>query len=200
MKFPEIPTDNLYKFMALSGIAIIIASFFPFYFQHKLHIQSLRLAGDKILLYSEHESLKNKTLRVLEKFDSTKQNVKYLQEISKLHKSKKTMTMKEFEKFSNELQKFEASKPELVIGETVEYIDDFWDKYQQLKALSIQIATKELELSYINNIIIKGVILFYFCALVGFILSCIGFSLWYKKLQVPLDMTIKNKIQDKQKQ
>jgi len=200
MKYPEIPTDNLYKFMALSGIAIIIASFFPFYFQHKLHIQSLRIAGDKILLYSEHESLKNKTIRVLEKFDSTKQNVKYLHEISKLHKSKKTMTMKEFEKFSNELQKFEASKPELVIEETVEYIDDFLDKYHQLKALSIQIATKELELSYINNIIIKGVILFYFCALVGFILSFTGFSLWYKKLQVPLDMTMKNKLKDKQKE
>ncbi len=46
MEFPEIPTDNLYKFMALSGVVILVLSLIPFYHAHRLYLDALHLSGD----------------------------------------------------------------------------------------------------------------------------------------------------------
>jgi len=41
MKFPELPSDNLYKFIAFAGMTIIILSFVPLYYAHKLKLDTI---------------------------------------------------------------------------------------------------------------------------------------------------------------
>jgi hypothetical protein len=55
MKFPEIPTDNLYKFMAISGIILFIAAFLPVVHSFKLKVESIRLNGEIETLQKEIE-------------------------------------------------------------------------------------------------------------------------------------------------
>jgi len=47
MELPKVPTDNLYKFMALSGIVLLVASAFPRYWQAKLEFELIRVQGEK---------------------------------------------------------------------------------------------------------------------------------------------------------
>ncbi len=57
MKFPELPTDNLYKFMALFGITLLISSYFPLFQTYKLMVDSARLGGEIAILEKEIESV-----------------------------------------------------------------------------------------------------------------------------------------------
>lgn len=45
-EIPEIPTDNLYKFMAISGLVLIAVSFIPKYYWYQLSIEKIRLSRD----------------------------------------------------------------------------------------------------------------------------------------------------------
>lgn len=47
MKLPEIPTDNLYKFMAIAGLAMIVISLMPFFRMHDIGVEGIRLIGEQ---------------------------------------------------------------------------------------------------------------------------------------------------------
>lgn len=53
MKIPVIPTDNLYKFMALFGIVLLISGYLPYFQAHKLTIDWARLNGEILILKEE---------------------------------------------------------------------------------------------------------------------------------------------------
>jgi hypothetical protein len=53
MKIPAIPTDNLYKFMALFGIVLLISGYLPYFQAHKLTIDETRLDGEILILKEE---------------------------------------------------------------------------------------------------------------------------------------------------
>lgn len=192
MKFPEIPTDSLYKFMATSGIVIIIASFVPLFYQHKLCIQYIQLAGEKHKLDYENESLRKDIEKFLnvELSDIRQKAIKLKENIqSRVNKSWfKTLTRKEFNRFTDEAENLKVELLEVAI-ET----EEFANERKRIDNLTIQIAIKELELKYIKGIIRTGLGLFHYGVLSGFVLTVLGFSLWYKNLQYPLDKTIKNK-------
>ena len=59
-EIPEIPTDNLYKFMAIFGLVLIIASFIPSYFWYKWSI-------DEIRLNREAEKFKERAREIMKK-------------------------------------------------------------------------------------------------------------------------------------
>lgn len=46
-ELPEIPTDNLYKFMAISGLVLIVASLIPSYLWYKFSIEEIRLSRER---------------------------------------------------------------------------------------------------------------------------------------------------------
>jgi len=45
-EMPDIPTDNLYKFMALFGLVLIVVSFVPKYYWYQFSIEKIRFSGD----------------------------------------------------------------------------------------------------------------------------------------------------------
>jgi hypothetical protein len=55
MKLPVFPTDNLYKFMALFGIALLIAEYLPLFHAYKLTVDQTRLDGEINVLNKEIE-------------------------------------------------------------------------------------------------------------------------------------------------
>ena len=46
MEIPKLPTDNLYKFMALSGLVILILSAIPYYRKYEFDIELIRLEAE----------------------------------------------------------------------------------------------------------------------------------------------------------
>lgn len=52
---PDIPTDNLYKFIAISGITLIALSFLPFYYGWNLDIEVTRLEGEVQILNKQKD-------------------------------------------------------------------------------------------------------------------------------------------------
>ncbi|MGA1979617.1 MAG: hypothetical protein ABSG99_03505 [Sedimentisphaerales bacterium] len=55
MKFPEIPTDNLYKFMAIFGLILVIAPYLSIFYAYKLTDDAIRLEGEIETLKKEIE-------------------------------------------------------------------------------------------------------------------------------------------------
>ena len=47
MKLPEIPTDNLYKFMAIGGLAMIVISLVPFFRMYEIGVEGIRLIAEQ---------------------------------------------------------------------------------------------------------------------------------------------------------
>ncbi len=46
MKLPELPTDNLYKFVALAGITLVLAAMLPFYYAHLQSMEAIKARGE----------------------------------------------------------------------------------------------------------------------------------------------------------
>ncbi len=182
MKLPEIPTDNLYKFMAISGVVIVIASFVPFFYQHKLRIQEIQMVGERHILLTEFENL-------LADIKTFKKDMGPIQQLIKKQNLKDSTPEELLQEYENIL-----TPPTEVIKEGEEIVEQF----HKLYPLGIQFLTKCLELGYLRSIIRRNFILLNFGFLSGIILAVTGFLLWYKKLQLPLDMIIKNKLKEEQ--
>lgn len=62
MQIPTLPTDNLYKFIALSGLLIVLVSFFiPICIMHQVNMQRFDIEADVNVAIEESRRLENKT-------------------------------------------------------------------------------------------------------------------------------------------
>jgi TM2 domain-containing membrane protein YozV len=60
MQLPNLPTDNLYKFISLSGLTIFIFSFFiPFYFDYSINLKVADIQSDVHVLENKLIMLEN---------------------------------------------------------------------------------------------------------------------------------------------
>ncbi len=192
MKFPEIPTDNLYKFMATSGIVIIITSFVPLFYQHKLRMQYIQFSGEIVKLAYENESL----IEDAEKFANVKLDglrkraVKLSEDFqSRIKKSWfNIISRKDFNTFKDGLENLQVE-----LLEAARETEEITNERERINDLIIQLGIKKAELSYLSGIINTGLDLFRFGVISGIVLTFLGFLLWYQKLQFPLDKIIKNK-------
>lgn len=163
MKLPELPTDNLYKFMALAGITIIVLSLFPIYHAYKLKLNIIDVRG-------EVETLKTQ--------------LKWLKQ-----------DIKQFKDDTHNLEKqpLKEKTPE-TLAKTLEFIE----ANRNIGITAIQIETKVEKIAYlavVNHIeSIAGSI----AIVAGAFLATIGFTLWYKKLQVHQDKIIQMEVKSKQ--
>jgi len=196
MKFPEIPTDNLYKFMAISGIVILVASFFPFFHRYRLRLQTINLAGEKLILEMQREQLKDELKRIKEyDVDPILQHYDKLQEEIASIIDKKGPNAKIPTGLWKQSKGLEIRHEEVSVE-----MKDVLHRLREINVANIQILTKELEIKYILGIMRKELEFVLFASLSGIILAALGFSLWYKKLQAPQDLIIKQKVKDDQKQ
>jgi len=75
MNLPNLPTDNLYKFVALVGVVILIgASYFPIVKAREYQLSMVKLEGQLRLLNLELEYLKEKATHLKSDQDNTGHN------------------------------------------------------------------------------------------------------------------------------
>ena len=164
----DLPTDNLYKFIAIFGMLLIILPFlvFPTIQNYKYRIIDLTTKA----------ALKDNELKELEKI------VKQVED--------KTSQLNKEEHIKNYENEFDVNKSREVN-----------DVEKNVKDVFKKIEIGEIESINLNNELKKVVADFnYFAILIyiikvfpiiGFIISIIGFYLWYNKNQKYLDIIIK---------
>lgn len=199
MKFPEIPTDNLYKFMAISGIVLLIASYLPVFLASKKVGVLARIKGESQLIDQEHDWV-SKDLEILEHQMDTL--ITQVVELTGISTSEITMALNAGyslteigkEKHTN-LEKNQMKWEEL----EAKFQEQLKLQREQIIKL-IQINTNlEVHNSHLKMLLWwKRLTMITFFA--GGFLSALGFGRWYTKLQVPQDLIIKQKMKGEQKQ
>jgi hypothetical protein len=194
MKLIDIPTDNLYKFMALSGLVLIAASYLPLYHGRLAGVDLAKAGGDKEIIELEAEWAREEADSVGLKYEAYITRLADLTGISKsqiittLNAGQSLCDIKEgLEEHQVELEKLESTfrhKHRLFRDQIVKTI--------QLNTTIEVINRRFEELLWFKGLALAG-------ALSGFVLAIVGFLLWYTKLQAPQDMLVKLKIKDEQK-
>lgn len=165
MIFPKLPTDNLYKFLALAGMVVFILSN---YFSLTRIVQ----VGDRIIDVEEaqlifkarQESLKSKSERLHKIIDNSL--------------AEKSVHRKE------DLEKLEIHYSETEIKELVNQVYEIIDK-QGIESAKLQMSLlKVVDLKKLSDKIRNINIIF---SAIGGLMIYNGFSLWYRRVQKPLD-------------
>lgn len=187
MNIPTLPTDNLYKFMAISGLLIVI--FFL-----------------SILIYSIF-IIETKRLEIDNNIDITNTNI----ELTKKYLAIETKYLNDMLDLLNYKNEFTKIIPkDLNINKYIDDYKEFIKDRKEINEINYKIGLKlnenhskvELEIQknknyvkelnkIVNFFIVLGIICF-FGMLSGAYLAFKGFVLWKEKLQDHLDQNIKN--------
>jgi hypothetical protein len=178
-ELPQLPTDNLYKFMALSGMAIILACLIPVYHLQKLRLDVIRLDGEADRLIAEANWISSDIEKTQKHIDELNRHIAALEGLSTSDILGGSRVIKEKRDEASEV-KAELMKLEPKLSELNEL-----KRKQTLTMMNINSRTKEK--AYLLSIIRIGFGASTIWFFAGLFLTCKGFHLWYKKLQVPQD-------------
>ncbi len=164
MQLPTIPTDNLYKFMSISGILVML-----FFFS--ISIYSVYKIQDQIREENKSMSILEAKTKILERLRDN--HKAYLDELLKLTEEKE-ITKKEF----YELQKQEILR---------------FNEYLNTIEIDLAISSSNIKdlnttINFVGIILLVSMILFFR----SFYFTKKMFKLWYEKLQVYQDRNIKD--------
>ncbi len=196
MKYPELPTDSLYKFMALSGIAILLISLVPFYHAHKLHLEVICLGGDIKTLNTQTEWLSNDLEQLKDEISILKKQTDELNEVTTSEITTALSTKRLLSDVRAEKDK-EAEKIEKKLDKLVNKRLQFEEIGRKQKLTSIQIRAKNEEHKYLVRIIGVELLTGALGLICGIFLAIKGFKLWYRKVQVHEDAIIERKAKAK---
>lgn len=164
MQFPNLPTDNLYKFIAISGLILIfLSTVLPAWTIHNMQLEQIEIEGEIDLNIFKTKLLEEETKR-MQKLDE------YLESLSPTRYRK---LMKSEDKLSKELER------------TRETIMDLQNK-------NMQINIKNKKVKYFVDKITQMKLVFIIGNFIGTMFTYYGFSLWYRRLQKYQDQIIKN--------
>ena len=171
---PNLPTDNLYKFIALSGVLITI-----------LTIYTLQTRTDSIFEKLYVIELENSKLEVTIEHNEVK--IRRLNEI--IDNSIK-------EKNGN----IHVVNGKLLIRYSTEEVKELISDVENYKfQIKLGIAKSKADIKQIetlNNQLEKSFNWSIFIILIGTVLSVFGFRMWYIKVQKPLDNQISNSVSE----
>jgi len=195
MEIPKIPTDNLYKFMALSGIAILILSLVPMTHRYKLSLEAIRLSGEIEAFNAEAQWLRADVKTTTEERKQLGDELNILNnELQTILNNIETLKKQPITK-RQELIREKALKNEELKRKVLK-IGEASDKQEltlrKQKLTLIEIATKQREHEYIYDMIKMEIILSIIGIVLGAGLAIWGFELWHERLQVPLDKSLKS--------
>jgi hypothetical protein len=184
MKFPEIPTDNLYKFMAISGIVLIISSYLPVYLASKKVGVLERIKGESKLIDQEHDWV-TKDLEILgHQIDTLMTQVVELTGISA---SEITMALNAGYSF-NEISKDKNANLEKYQMKWEELEAKYQEQIKLQREQIIKLIQIDTNLN-VHNRYLKMLLWWKKLTLITFSVGCFlsgfGFVRWYIKLQVP---------------
>ncbi len=207
MELPSLPTDNLYKFIALSGIALVIVSMLPFFHRYKLQVEIIRLEGDTDVLERQTQwtvadvnELKKEVATLLDETYKLEGRVDKLMETQASDKDSVVNTGETSSGIRKELLtevKDQIKQRLEIIEERLLEIEEINRKHEIETA---NIKAKILEHEYLKRMINMESKVGCAGLVSGLFLAIIGFTLWYKRLQVPQDLIIKQKVKGEQKQ
>ena len=164
----NLPTDNLYKFMAIFGMLLIILPFlvFPTIQNYKYRIIDLTTKA----------ALKDNELKELEKI------VKQVED--------KTSQLNKEEHIKNYENEFDVNKSREV-NEVEKTVKDVFKKIEigEIESINLNNELKKVVADFNYFAILIYIIKVF--PIIGFIISIIGFYLWYNKNQKYLDIIIK---------
>ncbi|MCK4822713.1 hypothetical protein KA005_43520 [bacterium] len=203
MELPSLPTDNLYKFIALSGIALVIVSMLPFFHRYKLQVEIIRLEGDIDVLERQTQwtvadvnELKKEVATLLDKTYKLKDRVDKLKETQASDKDSVVNTGETSSGIGKGLltETKDLTKKRLEIEERLLEIKEINRKHK-IKVANIKAKNKEHK--YLKRMINMESKVGCAGLVSGFFLAIIGFTLWYKRLQVPQDRMLKTDAEGK---
>ena len=176
MNIPSIPTDNLYKFLALSGTVIVLLSIY-------MAETKINEVEDAILDESEMIKILAVKYAALEKRTD---EIKSIIENSILRQKGL---------YKKDLGKLELEYSSLELKELLKELEETHLLLQIDKA---KIESKNLIIKKLHERSItisrRGIMII----ALGLIMTNIGFIFWYIKVQKPLDMVLQNEIYKKQ--
>jgi valyl-tRNA synthetase len=183
------PTDNLYKFIAITGLILILLSIIlPFVKEEELSIkmQQDKTSGEVLkakgkYLHEQNERLQKSNEMLIE---SINKHIKQIDDLLKLKKiSSSEVLLQEVKDGTNELQNSLKKYDESINGiqSQLESVIEQKGNTELLLYLAKQLSTVKL----ISKI---GIVL-------GLLLTIVGFWLWYTRLQVFQDKSIRKELQ-----
>jgi len=205
MELPQLPTDNLYKFMALSGISIIAISLIPFLHAHKLMVEAIRLRGDINILgeqvswtTNDRKLLQDKIDILEQDVDNLKQSVDAVGEDDAKTSDRGTLVDISDEK-SRDLKDTvdQAGKLRDRLEEISELTNEFAELSKNDSISLLQLKAKGKEHLYMMIVVTFEFVVSIWGFIYGIKLARKGFKLWYVKLQVFQDKIIQLKSKEK---
>ena len=173
-----VPTDSLYKFLAIFGLIIMVFSLvFPYRIANECGLKAIEISGELKILDLEIGSLKEDIAKFKEAVQGT------MQDIIKIEKNRKLT------KIEKDTIRTEALKKKDILAQKRE------------KLLRIAIKNEELnnnnnKILYLLNQVRQYRIIFNFAAFSGFLMTILGFYFWYHRLQKYQDAVIKKKSEE----
>ncbi|OHB54997.1 MAG: hypothetical protein A2173_02320 [Planctomycetes bacterium RBG_13_44_8b] len=191
----EIPTDNLYKFVAISGIVILLFSFIPRYHAHKLQLKSISLKSDIKILELDKTRFKYKYSEVENKINETgNKTVKLEQEVDDIF-----VKVKEKARDPNDLRKMneETARKIKLIKEEWRQVENENSKLEEMiyeiKVRDTKISSERERIKCILKVVTIELYTGIGSFVCGLLMAVWGFRNWYTKLQIFQDELIKNK-------
>lgn len=187
---PKLPTDNLYKFMALSGLLIILACFIPYYHLYKLRFDLIQLVNEEERFNAERDWIVKDLNDVQKQIDKLKERTDGLRsEITLAQKTGKKIPTDHIEKVESVTNDMRVKiQPKL---------SELNELSRKLILTKLNLKSRGEEKKYLLDVVRSEILLSKICFWVGLFMACSGFILWYKRLQAPQDKLLQNKTKEK---
>jgi hypothetical protein len=190
MDIPSLPTDNLYKFMALSGVIVLIV------FNYLCISTGFKNRNDWASLKSEMKLLENDTILL----NTSNENFENLIGIVRRHIKQ--------EYFKSGLRSGQLDsllyldgiyRVALIYPELMPAYEKLENLYSETKKQHYEFSTKMVRIENLHNVLqVKEVQFFIlivflvFFDIIGYFLASKGFKLWYERVQIYQDAELRN--------
>jgi len=191
MNMPSLPTDNLYKFLALGGLVTLVV--FPIFYVSQVadrNRQMVETETEALILEKEVEFLKWETNALIDELAETKKDAKMLAKESKTSKSSSVGQAND--PISPSVDSI-TKRANQILLENKGYLDRGYElrrKTLELEKESLKLAGKRVEINLLDGRLNAIRRLTLIGISVSSVIMILGFSLWYLKLQKYQDQTI----------
>jgi hypothetical protein len=177
MNFPQLPTDNLYKFMALVGVIVLLSSFvFPSYHMFEIERQQVIARAEFEVLKAKNDLLNSESAEL----DLEREHLKLDMERAKKGKASQESS-KEIESRSQNLRdryaEIRAKRHDILANSAL-----IGGKLEEIERL----------LKWMGHYIVAMAV----GGLVGVLLISSGFRLWYDRVQVYQDALLRKQVNE----
>ena len=186
MNIPNLPTDNLYKFMALSGLAIFLLSIvFPLRQVNDIKLKMIEIETQVEMFKLESEKFGDDVMDAL----STKGNLKPKEQAYFRNYLKGLLNREDFEDIAKDWAKGE---PILSIQEQAL----FRSQRNKIMKEVAEVRGQQKRIELLTNQLRTYYIIIRIGGLLGSTISILGFYFWYFLIQRPNDILLRKKIEN----